>query len=382
MTAVAFSPDVDFQPNDADRWRAVQSRDASADGAFVYAVTSTGIYCRPGCPSRRPARENVRFFDSPADAAHAGYRACLRCEPDRAPTPSATDAGVAAARRHLDANPDRVVSLGELASHAGLSVSHLQRAFKRIIGLSPREYQATQRARRLRARLRDGDTVSRASFDAGYGSSSRVYENADAMLGMTPATIRRRGQGARIWYTIADAPIGRVLVATTDRGVCAVEIGGTDAEVEERLRSDFPKATIERDDERHAAWVRAALDAVRAPDRASGDIALDLDGTDFQLRVWAALRRIPAGERRSYREVAESIGEPTASRAVARACATNRVAIVVPCHRVVRGDGALSGYKWGAELKQRLLDAESGRPGTLDKNTWRFPARTVESLDC
>jgi AraC family transcriptional regulator of adaptative response/methylated-DNA-[protein]-cysteine methyltransferase len=353
--------DSQLSTDDEARWLAVESRDASRDGEFVYAVRSTGIYCRPGCPSRRPVRANARFFDSPDDAERDGFRACLRCTPRAEHASTATARGVESARLYLDANAERSVPLDELSRHSGLSASHLQRSFKRIVGVSPKQYQAARRVGRLKARLRAGDTVSRATYEAGFGSSSRVYEKSNETLGMTPAAFRRGGAGVRIVYTIADAPIGRVLVATTERGVCAVEIGASDADVERHLRVDFPNAMITRDDAAHATWVRAVIDRVRAPrDEASRRIPLDLAGTEFQMKVWTALQQIPAGERRSYREVAESIGRPAATRAVARACATNKVAIVVPCHRVVRSDGAASGYKWGEGRKQRLLSEEAG----------------------
>ncbi|HEY4306859.1 MAG TPA: bifunctional DNA-binding transcriptional regulator/O6-methylguanine-DNA methyltransferase Ada [Gemmatimonadaceae bacterium] len=346
---------------DDARWAAVEQRDGSKDGEFVYGVTSTGVYCRPSCPSRRPSRTNARFFDAPNDAEAAGFRSCLRCKPREDASHSATAVGVAVARKYLDAHTERVVPLDELARESGMSASHLQRSFKRIIGVSPKQYQAAQRVTRFKDRLRAGDTVSRATYEAGFGSSSRVYEKSNDTLGMTPASFRRGGAGASIAYTIADAPLGRLLVATTERGVCAVEIGTTDAEVERQLRADFPNATIARDDDAHATWVRAVIDRVRAPrDRSEHRIPLDLAGTDFQMKVWAALQEIPAGERRSYSEVAKAIGQPSATRAVARACATNKVAIVVPCHRVVRADGSLSGYKWGERQKHRLLNDEAG----------------------
>jgi AraC family transcriptional regulator of adaptative response/methylated-DNA-[protein]-cysteine methyltransferase len=347
------------RPTDTEAWRAVADRDATYDGQFVYAVVSTRVYCRPSCPSRRPSRENVSFFASADAAERAGFRACKRCEPRAELTTGA--AAIARAREYLDANGERAVGLAELAAHAGLSASHLQRSFKRVVGMSPKEYQHAQRVRQFKTRLRAGDTVSRATYEAGFGSSSRVYERADAMLGMTPAAFRRGGAGVRIRYTVAELPIGRVLVATTDRGVCAVELGATDAEVEAALEADFPKATIERSDDDHQRWVRAVLDRVRDPRSAhNGEIPLDVGGTAFQQRVWRALQQIPAGERRSYREIAAAIGQPSASRAVARACATNRAAVVIPCHRVVREDGGLSGYKWGPERKRRLLDEEAG----------------------
>ena len=346
-------------PADSDAWRAVAERDARFDGQFVFAVETTRIYCRPSCPSRRPKRENVRFYSAAADAERAGFRACKRCEP--AAERSSAARALERARAFLDAHVDRSVALAELAEHVGLSASHLQRSFTRAVGVSPAEYQRARRVGQLKTRLRAGDTVSRATYEAGFGSSSRVYERADEFLGMTPAAYRRGGAGVRIRYTIAELPIGRVLVATTDRGVCAVELGATNDDVVRALISDFPNASIERDDAEHLDWARAVIERVRDPRRtASGDIPLDIGGTEFQQRVWKALREIPVGERRSYREVANAIGAPTASRAVARACATNRVAVVIPCHRVVREDGSMSGYKWGVDRKRQLLDDEAG----------------------
>lgn len=356
MTTRTSTPDV---PSDAIAWRAVEQRDARFDGCFVYAVKSTGVYCRPSCASRRPSRANVRYFAEPESAEQAGFRACKRCDPRANRATSIAEDAVARAKAFLDANDDRIISLADLAVEAGLSASHLQRTFKRIVGVSPREYQQARRVRRLKSRLRAGETVSRATFEAGFGSSSRVYERADDVLGMTPASYRRGGAGVRIVYTIADAPVGRVLIAATDRGVCGVELGSSDAEVARALRADFPNAELVRNDDEHTSWVRAVLRVVRSPGNASvASIPLDVDGTAFQWRVWKALQEIPPGERRSYRQVAESVGNPDASRAVARACATNRVAVVIPCHRVVRGDGSLSGYKWGEDRKRQLLEAE------------------------
>jgi len=345
----------------SEAWRAVERRDRRSDGAFVYAVRSTGVYCKPSCPSRRPSRANVRFFLTTKDAELAGYRACLRCRPGDEHSPSSTDAAVERARSYLDRNSERPVPLAELAEHAGVSAWHLQRSFKRLLGVSPKAYQDARRVSRFKSRLRAGDTVSRATYEAGFGSSSRVYERSGVLLGMTPAAYRRGGAGVRIAYTITDAPIGRVLVAMTERGVCAVELGGTDAEVVQALQNDFPRATIERGDDEHRAWVRAVVDRVRDPGRErSSDVPLDMAGSAFQLRVWKALQEIPAGERRSYGEVAAAIGRPSATRAVARACATNHLAVVVPCHRVVRSDGDLAGYKWGLDRKRRLLAKEGG----------------------
>lgn len=349
------------EPVSDDRaWRAVVQRDTRFDGTFVYAVRSTGVYCKPSCASRKPLRTNVRFFSSPDKADAAGFRPCRRCRPGDASFKGAGDASIERARDFLDRNTDRPVSLRELAQQVKLSPSHLQRSFKRATGLSPKEYQDAERVKQLKSRLRAGDTVSRATYEAGFGSSSRVYERADRDLGMTPAAFRRGGRGVAIAYTIAATPLGRVLVATTERGVCAVELGVSDDEVLAALHHDFPRAEISRGDERHADWVSAVVSAVRDPRRAiDAGVPLDMHGSAFQQRVWKALRAIPAGARRSYADVAKAIGQPSASRAVARACATNRLAVIVPCHRVVRGDGNLAGYKWGTERKKRLLDEES-----------------------
>jgi AraC family transcriptional regulator of adaptative response/methylated-DNA-[protein]-cysteine methyltransferase len=359
MATMARHIDTPIDPTTA--WRAVDSRDARFDGRFFYAVSTTGIYCKPSCASRRPSRANVSFFETTEAAEAAGFRACRRCKPSDSAAVSATERGVETARAFLDANPDRAVSLSELAAKSRLSASHLQRSFTRIVGVSPKQYQDARRVDRFKSRLRAGDTVSRATYEAGFGSSSRVYEKSDEVLGMTPAAFRRGGAGVRIGYTIADAPLGRVLVATTDRGVCAVALGASDAEVERALRKDFPNAELVHDDEAHQTWVRAVLARVRRPSaEKSNRIPLDVNGTAFQMKVWAALQAIPAGEQRSYKEIATALGNPNAVRAVARACATNKVAVVIPCHRVVREDGRLSGYKWGVTRKRRLLDEEAG----------------------
>ena len=345
---------------DDDAWRAVLARDARFDGQFVTAVRSTGIFCRPSCSARHPLRKNVQFFATPADAEGAGFRACLRCKPKESVFEPAKAAAIQKAREYLDTHAGETVSLTTLAKRAGLSPSHLQRSFKQLLGISPKEYQDAKRIGEFKSRLRAGDTVSRATYEAGFGSSSRVYERAGALLGMTPASFRKGGAGLRIAYSIAPTPIGRVLVATTDRGVCAVAMGASDAEVVAALRADFPNATLERNDDAHATWVRAVIDRITDPARsASHRVPLDVDGTAFQWSVWKALQEIPAGERRTYTEVAKAIGRPKAARAVARACATNRVAVVIPCHRVVREGGDVSGYRWGVERKRKLLDRES-----------------------
>jgi AraC family transcriptional regulator of adaptative response/methylated-DNA-[protein]-cysteine methyltransferase len=345
-------------PDDA-AWSAVLARDAGQDGAFVYAVRTTGVYCRPSCPSRRPRRENVSFFRAAALAEQAGYRACARCGPGA--RRDAASAAVARAVAFLESRQGERVALRELASRVGMSPFHLQRTFRRLLGVSPRAFQDARRLARFKSRLRQGDPVGMATYEAGYGSSRGLYESARAGLGMTPATYRRGGLGERILFTTVASEFGRLLVASAGRGVCAVALGADDAGLEKDLRAEFPRAEVARDDAGVEHWVRAV---VRHLEGAPAAPRVDLRGTAFQLRVWQALRAIPYGETRSYGEVAAAIGEPAASRAVARACATNRLALVVPCHRVVRQDGGLGGYRWGLSRKRRLLDRERQGAGT------------------
>ena len=333
-------------------WRAVEARDARSDGRFVYAVRSTGIYCRPSCPSRRPRRDRVEFFDAPRDAEQGGFRPCRRCRPER------NEATLAErARAVIDASGGTNVPLARLASELGVSPAHLQRTFSRTQGMSPRAYAERVRGERMRRSLREGRQVSSATYDAGFNSSSRAYAASARTLGMTPGSYRRGGAGMEIQYTLIGSSLGRLLVARTDRGICAVYPGDTDAALERQLAVEFPHA------ERHklstvfpeARQVRDALD--------KGAEALplfDVNGTDFQRLVWAALARIPAGQTRTYGEVAKSIGREGSARAVARACATNNVAVLVPCHRVIRGDGGMGGYRWGIGRKQALLAREGG----------------------
>ncbi|MGH7677939.1 MAG: bifunctional DNA-binding transcriptional regulator/O6-methylguanine-DNA methyltransferase Ada [Gemmatimonadaceae bacterium] len=341
-------------PDQSTAWRAVQQRDATFDGQFVYAVSSTRIFCRPSCSSRRPTRSRVEFFSSPADAERAGYRACKRCRPTSLAGRS-IDRAVARASAYLKQHAAERVTLSALAREVGVSAFHLQRAFKRAMGISPREFHDAERRRLLTTRLRKGDTVSRATYEAGFGSSSRVYERP---LGMTPAAIRRGGAGQRIQYGIVDSPLGRLLVAYTERGVCAVAFGDSDAALEKSLRTDFAGAVINPAGSAIHEWITAIVRSVEGVDPKS-PIPLDAQGTAFQWRVWTALQRIPRGTTLSYSDVAKRIGQPSAVRAVARACATNPVALVVPCHRVVREDGGLGGYRWGIERKAELLEREA-----------------------
>ena len=342
-------------------WVAVQERDAALDGTFVFAVRTTGVYCRPSCPSRRARRENVEFFAAPGDAAAAGYRACKRCEPNTVET--AAERAVARARAHLEARAGESVTLADLARNASMSPHHLQRTFKRLVGVSPTQYSAALRAEQLKKHLRGGASVSRATYDAGYGGSSRVYESAGRTLGMTPASYRRGGQGARIRFTTAGTDFGRLLVAATERGVCSVMLGDDDAELEQALAAEFPNAersaaTMDHPDNADLrAWTESLVAhlAGRRPELA---VERDVAGTLLQRKVWDELRRIPYGETRSYTELATAVGNPEAIRAVASACARNPAALVVPCHRVVRKGGELGGYRWGLERKARLLAQE------------------------
>ena len=336
-------------PDRPTAWRAVQQRDQSYDGRFVYAVSSTRIFCRPSCPSRRPTAATVEFYMSPADAERAGYRPCKRCRPGD----SRDVSPVAKICEYITAHADERLTLATLAGVAGMSPFHLQRRFKKDMGITPKEFQQAQRSARLSARLRAGDTVSRATYEAGFGSSSRVYEQS---LGMTPAAVRKGGQGQRIQFSIVDSPFGRLLVAYTERGVCSVAFGDTDAALERTLRGQCPAAEVHRAGQTVHEWISSIVRSLSAGGNAT--VPVDARGTAFQLRVWKALQRIPRGTTLSYSEVAKRIGRPTAVRAVARACASNPVALVVPCHRVVREDGGLGGYRWGVERKQAILDHE------------------------
>ena len=336
-------------------WRAVVERDPHWDGVFVYGVRSTGIYCRATCPSRRPRRDRVRVFPRTTDAQAAGFRACRRCHPD-ARTEAAVDrVGRACAliARRKGAN----VPLSVLAKAAGVGSHQLLRSFKQALGITPREYADAVRAGCLKHELHAGHGVAAAGYAAGYGSGSRVYERANAILGMTPARYAARAEGEVVHYAITESSIGHLLVGTTARGICTVRLGSSAAQLERELRTEFAAATVERADARLAPAVRAVVNAIErnGPDPR---LPLDVRATAFQQRVWQELQRIPRGETRTYQEVAQRIGRPSASRAVARACATNPVAVVVPCHRVVRSDGSEGGYRWGLDRKKQLLQRE------------------------
>jgi len=359
IPATATVPSLD--PESA--WEQVVARDPEA--RFVYAVSTTGVFCRPSCTSRRPLRDNVRYFRSVVEAQAAGFRACKRCRPATA-AQGATQWNTTAwgglldkVRTHIEKHHDRRVSLEELGRVAGLSPFTVQRLFKREMGVSPLQYQRALKAGEMRAALRKGEAVTDAIYAAGFGSSSRAYEGSQ--LGMTPARFAQGGRGETIGWCSALSPFGWVVVGGTERGLCWLSLAGTKAEAEATLRAEFPEATLRRDPAL-SRWVDAALANVREGNDLgkgqTGEQRLDLRGTVFQLRVWQALRQIPRGETRSYSQLAREMGDPKATRAVARACATNRVALLVPCHRVVGVSGSLTGYRWGVERKKQLLESE------------------------
>ncbi len=344
------------------RWRIVLARDRRYDGAFVYAVRSTGIYCRPSCASRRPRRAQVTFFPIPEAAERAGFRACRRCRPGQAPALDPQVALVRATCRQLDAPPpgDAPAKLATLSRLVSTTPHQLLRAFRRILGVTPRQYQDARRLIRFKAHLKERKRVSTATYAAGYSSSSRVYERAAAQLGMTPALYARGGQGVRIAYAAVPCSLGTLLVAATSRGICRVSLGHAAPELETELRGEFPGAEIRRDAGELGRWVTTILRYLDGHEPHL-DLPLDVRATAFQRQVWEALRKIPYGQTQSYADIARAIGRPRATRAVAQACASNPAALVIPCHRVVRSDGDLGGYRWGIERKRALLEREAGK---------------------
>jgi AraC family transcriptional regulator of adaptative response/methylated-DNA-[protein]-cysteine methyltransferase len=348
-----------IQSIDATRWNALLARDRGAARHFVYAVRSTGIYCRPGCASRRPRRDRVTFFDTPSDAERAGFRPCRRCRPRDVIAPDPWVDRIRRACVYL-ANVDGHLPLASLARRLGGSPYHLQRNFKRIVGITPRQYAEACRLQRVKRGLRDRKSVTDASMEAGFGSSSRLYERAVPKLGMMPSIYRRGGAGEQIRFTTVASPVGRLLIAATPRGVCLVSMGKSDAELRLALGREYPNAGITRDSGQLARWTRQVLDhlAGRVP---RIDLPLEVRATAFQWQVWEALAAIPYGSTRTYADIAAAIGRPGAARAVARACATNPVALAIPCHRVVPAAGGVGGYRWGASRKQALLATERRR---------------------
>jgi AraC family transcriptional regulator, regulatory protein of adaptative response / methylated-DNA-[protein]-cysteine methyltransferase len=343
-------------------WRATLSRDVRADGSFVLAVRSTRIYCRPSCPARRPLRRNVVFFRTREEAENHGYRPCRRCRPNEIAGPVAL---VERACRELTQVNDEGVRFAALATKLVTTPATLRRAFLQVTGLRPREVAQTLRLERFKKMLREGKSIAEALYETGYGSTSRVYERSNAQLGMTPATYRKGGQNMKIGYSIAKSSLGNLLVAATDRGVSAVYLGDRDAKLVDELRSEYPRAEISPAPHTFDRWVQEIVQRVEGnPPRL--ELPLDLQATAFQRRVWKELQRIPRGSTRTYSQIARAVGNPKAVRAVARACATNPVSIVVPCHRVIRGDGNLAGYRWGLSRKHQLLarEAASGKSRT------------------
>src|ERR1700686_1385580 len=358
LTAESLMPDSQPKPGIADdaRWNAVVAREAARDGEFVFAVSSTGLYCRPLCPPPRPRRENVQFFHRPEQAEQAGYRACLRCRPKSFNGNTESDAAKAICR-FIEQHLDEPLTLDRLGKEFRQSPFHLQRRFKAVLGITPREYADSCRLRMFKRNLQAGNSVTRAMYDAGYGSSSRLYERTASQLGMTPDKYRRGAIAAAIRYTCADSPLGRMLIAATERGICAIQFARSDGELIEGLKREFPFATRKSDQAGLQSWVDSLLKHIRGK-ALDSSLPLDIRATAFQRRVWTYLHSIPFGATRSYSQVAQAIGQPSACRAVARACATNPVAIAIPCHRVVREDGTMGGYRWGLERKKALLEME------------------------
>lgn len=340
------------------RWRAVVNRDRASDGSFVYAVVTTGVYCRPSCSSRRAKRANVRFFSSADEAETAGFRACRRCHPNGVAAGQAMAAVMAEACRQIERAED-MPRLEDLAASAGLSPFHFQRRFKAIVGVTPKAYGAGRRAKTLRAMLADGEaSVTQAIYGAGFNSSGHFYAQSHCLLGMTPSASKRGGEKTDIRFAVGDCALGAILVASTDKGLCAVALGDDPEQLLRDLQDRFPRAGLIGGDAEFETLVARVVGLVETPEDGL-DLPLDIRGTAFQQRVWRALQHIPVGRTASYAEIARRIGQPTAARAVAKACAANPVALVIPCHRVVRTDGALSGYRWGVARKSALLETEA-----------------------
>lgn len=342
-------------------WAAVIKKDKTQDGRFFLGVLTTGVYCRPSCPARTPLRKNVRFYETAADAERDGLRACLRCRPASWKDEDPNRARIESLCQYIRENTDAPVTLDELSRRSGLSRFHLQRTFKKIAGVTPKQYAESVRVAALKGHLRSSKSVTDAVYDAGFGSSSRVYERADTRLGMTPAEYRAGGRNVSISYASIDTAAGRMMIGATDRGLCFVQFGESEEELLDKLRSEYPAAHVEAMRKPYSEQWRLWMDALARHLKGSQprlDLPLDIRATAFQMRVWQYLQTIPYGEVQSYSEVAAGIGRPGSARAVAQACATNRVAIVIPCHRVIRGNGELGGYRWGLERKRVLLDRE------------------------
>jgi AraC family transcriptional regulator, regulatory protein of adaptative response / methylated-DNA-[protein]-cysteine methyltransferase len=342
--------------SDDARWEGVVRKDAALDGTYLFAVKTTGIFCRPSCPSRTPKRDNVQFFDDAGAARAAGFRACLRCAPEGAPKSAQQTQAILQACRVIETSAERV-SLSVLSRQVGLSPSHFHRVFKEVTGVTPRDYFKARQIAKIGTSLQTSASVTSALYDAGFNSSGRFYENSGAMLGMKPTAYKAGGAGETIRASVRKCALGLVLVAATARGVCTIEFGDDAPTLMQRLSTRFPRATLIGEDAQFNVWLEQLLAHIRLPEPALS-LPLDVRGTAFQQQVWNALQSIPIGETASYGEVAQRIGKPSAVRAVATACASNVLAMAIPCHRVVRADGQLSGYRWGVARKRALLDAE------------------------
>jgi AraC family transcriptional regulator of adaptative response/methylated-DNA-[protein]-cysteine methyltransferase len=339
------------------QWQAVVERDGARDGKFVFAVSSTGVYCRPSCPARRPRRENVTFFRRPQDAESAGFRECLRCRP-KALNGNPRQAMIKSICRYIEQHLDEPITLAQLGAEFRQSPFHLQRTFKSVLGITPKQYADSCRMRGFRQNLKAGHSVTRAMHEAGYSSTSRLYSRTTSELGMEPGKYRRGAFAAPVRYTCADSPLGRILIAATDKGICSIQFAAADEELEQGLKQEFPYAIRRRDDDALAEVVQNLMQHMRGL-AAAESIPMDIQATAFQRRVWSYLHSIKFGETRSYSEVAKAIGRPSAVRAVARACAANPVAVAIPCHRVLRSNGDLGGYRWGLARKKALLEMEA-----------------------
>ena len=341
---------------DEEKWEALVTRDRNYDGSFVFAVRSTGIYCNPSCPAKRPGKIQVLFFPSPKEAQLSGFRPCRRCRPNEiAKSPQL--AMIDQARTYIQSNLSKKLTLSILSAQVGISPYHFQRTFKRIVGVSPRQYIEALRLAKMKQSLLNGETVTKAIYRAGFSSRSRFYENDSHKLGMSPGVLRRGGLGMRISYTIVSSPLGRLLVGGTKFGICAVFIGDSDEKVKRALSEEYPSADVQRDDGALSESV-SQITKYLAGKESNLNMPLDVQATAFQSRVWGEIKSIPYGATRSYSNIASTLGQPQAARAVARACASNPVALIIPCHRVIGEDGKLHGYRWGNERKQQLLRLE------------------------
>ena len=349
-----------FRPllTDDERWTAVLARNANYDGAFVLAVRSTGIYCRPSCPARRPGRDQAVFFNRPSDAEESGFRPCRRCRPENSWSSPRVEM-INRLCKYIEINLNKKLTLRTLSVEAGVSPFHLQRTFKRVLGISPRQFVDARRLEKMKRSLRKGETVTNSLYNAGFTSRSRLYDKVPDRLGVNPGTLRRGGMGLRVDYTILDSPLGRLLVGATEKGICAVCMGDSDAVVEAALYEDYPAADLHRNDETMHKWATAFINYFTGH-RFPLNLPVDVQATAFQRRVWKEIRSIPYGSTTTYGKIAKTLGSPRGARAVARACATNPTSLVVPCHRVVGEDGRLRGYRWGVKRKQALLGLERG----------------------